>query len=98
MDYQAWLKTSPEPGHVFVETGDADPWDSRKLHWDPTPAQRELAREALEAEIALVGQRHRDGTSGAYAERVEALVSEGLRDAGIDPSTLTPIQGRAVCG
>lgn len=83
-DYQALLDTK-SPGEVIVHTGDATAADARKVRWEPTGAQRDLARAAVAADMELVRAR---GGAGEYAERMQRLVEGGLREAGVDPATL----------
>jgi hypothetical protein len=89
--YQGWLDSKPAPGEVFVDTGEPSAEDSRKLSWSPSDAQRELARQAVEGEVNRVNDLYRGRGQEAYARRMEGMVAETLREAGVDPATLRPL-------
>jgi hypothetical protein len=86
--YQAWLKNDPVPGEVFVDTGEASAADSRKLRWSPSKAQRELIKNAITHEVAIVNELYKDDAQESYAGHIEGLVDQTLRSLGIDPATL----------
>lgn len=86
--YQAWLKSNPVPGEVFVDTGEASAADSRKLRWSPNKTQRELIKSAINHEVAIVNELYKDDAQESYAGHVEGLVDQTLLSLGIDPATL----------
>lgn len=86
--YQAWLKSDPVPGEVFVDTGEASAADSRKLRWSPSKAQRELIRNAITHEVAIVNELYKADAQESYAGHIESLVDQTLRSVGVDPATL----------
>jgi hypothetical protein len=89
--YRAWLGSNPAPGEVFVDTGEASAEDSRKLRWSPTKAQREMIKDVISHEVEAVNRLYLDDDQGSYANRMEDLVGETLRNIGVDPSTLKPL-------
>jgi hypothetical protein len=93
--YRAWIETDPVPGEVFVDTGEASAADSRKLRWSPSKQQREMIREAITHEAAIVNELYQDEAQESYANHIEILVGETLRNVGVDPTTLTPLSDRA---
>jgi hypothetical protein len=86
--YQAWLRSEPVPGEVFVDTGEASAADSRKLRWSPNKAQREMIKDAITHELAIVNELYQDDAQESYAGHIEGLVDHTLRSVGVDPATL----------
>jgi hypothetical protein len=86
--YRAWLGNKPIPGEVFVETGEASATDRQKLLWKPTKYQRELIKRVIDHETAMVNKLYMDQDQDSYAQRIETLVEETMRDVMVDPTTL----------
>jgi hypothetical protein len=86
--YKAWLESKPVPGEVFVDTGEASAADSRKLRWSPSKAQREMIKDAITGEVAIVNEIYQDDVQEVYAGHIEGLVDQTLRHVGVDPATL----------
>jgi hypothetical protein len=93
--YQAWLDSNPPPGEVFVHTGEPTAEDSRKLRWSPTREQREMAKRAIAAEVTMVNRLFTEDVQEDYIDRIEELVGETLRNAGVNPATLQPLSDAA---
>jgi len=86
--YRAWLESGPIAGEVFVDTGEASAADSRKLRWSPNKAPREMIKDAITHELAIVNELYQSDTHESYADHIEGLVDQTLRNVGVDPATL----------
>jgi len=86
--YRAWLGHNPVPGEVFVDTGEASAIDRQKLLWKPTKPQREMIKEAISHETAIMNKLYMDDAQESYAGHIEVLVDETLREVRVDPATL----------
>jgi hypothetical protein len=89
--YRAWLESNPSPGEVFVDKGEASAADSRKLRWSPSKAQREMIKVAIAHEVESMNRLYQEDAQDSYADHIEGLVQQTLRNVGVDPATLKPL-------
>jgi hypothetical protein len=82
--YRAWLTRTPEPGEVFVDTGEASAVDARKLRWSPTKEQRAKLLQLMKDQMQAVNTLFDQGKAESYGARLSGLVGKTLHDAGVE--------------
>ncbi len=83
--YREWLKSNPEPGEAFVDTGLSSAADCQKLRWRQSEAQQELMGKLMAEAVARDELLFREGNPEAEAKRINDLVAPLLKGAGLDP-------------
>jgi hypothetical protein len=80
-----WLRSPPEPGDAFVDTGLASAADCQKLRWSPDNKQRNLLSELMAKAVERDRKLFKSGNLEAEARRVNDLAAGGLQRAGLEP-------------
>lgn len=85
--YADWLLSSPEPGEVFVDTGEPSAADTRKLDTHFSESGWALLRLATHATVQAALE-----VDLAHVNALQDGVDETLRSVGVDPRTLLPLE------
>ena len=83
--YREWLRSDPEPGEAFGDTGLASAADCRKLRWSPDKEEEALLSRLTELAVERDRNLFKSGDMGEEARRNNNSAAKALLKAGLDP-------------
>ena len=83
--YLEWLRSNPQPGEAFGDTGLASAADCRKLQWSPDKEEEALLSALIELAVERDRNLFKSGSVQEEAKRVNNLAADALIRAGLDP-------------
>lgn len=83
--YLEWLRSKPQPGEAFGDTGLASAADCRKLQWSPDRQEEALLSKLIESAVERDRNLFKSGSIPEEAKRINNLAADALIQAGLDP-------------